>query len=109
MRKLSSHKDREDKKAPQETLIWLESCCENMSDLLESYRYLQPDGKPLSASVIDKISHLHRLHEAIAHHEQECDYHMKMIQRYQYELHCVENGIEARKEPFYEILAAETF
>jgi len=106
MRKPSTHKDSENKKAIQETLVWLESCCENMSDLLESYRYLQPDGKPFSASTIDKISHLHRLHEAVAHHEEECDYHMKMIQRYQYELHCVENQIEAQKEQVGKILEA---
>ena len=109
MRKLSSHKDGEDKKATQETLVWLESCCEHIGDLLASYRYLQPDEKPFTANTIDRISRLHRLHEAIAHHEEECDYHMKRIERYHYELHCIENETEAQEEPVDDILAAEQF
>ena len=109
MRNLSSYKNSEDKKAIQETLAGLESCCENLGDLLESYRYLQPDGKPFSASTLDKISKLHRLHEAIAHHEQGCDYHMKMTQRYYHELYCVENEIEVQEWPRGGILSEVDF
>jgi hypothetical protein len=105
MRTRSANKDAK----TLETLIQLESCCENINDLLESYRYLQPDGKPFSASTIEKIARLQGLHEALAHHEQERDYHARMIKRYQYELHCIENGIEAQEPTVDENLGTEQF
>jgi len=47
-----------------ETLEWLESCCERLGSLLESYRHLQPDEKLFSPETIAKIAHLHMLEEA---------------------------------------------
>lgn len=76
------------------TLAWLESCSENLLELLESYRYLQPDGLPFSAENIEKILQLHGLHECLAKHEQEHDYHAKMINRCCYEINRIEKGVE---------------
>lgn len=77
-----------------ETLASLESCSENLADLLESYRFLQPDGNLFSVKNIEKISRLQSLHEAVAGHEQERDYHERMIERYSYEIDCIENRRE---------------
>jgi hypothetical protein len=40
------------------TLRWLESCSEHLEDLLESYRYLQPQGCLFSSENINKICFL---------------------------------------------------
>ena len=50
-----------------ETLAWLESCTDNLGELLESYRYLQPDGQEFSPETIKKISELHSLAEKNGH------------------------------------------
>jgi len=36
-------------------LCYLESCSRHLDDLLESYRYLQPEGGPLSSENIEKF------------------------------------------------------
>lgn len=106
MTNVISQKDDKETKA---TLEWLESRCESLGDLLESYRYLQPDNKPFSANTVNKISRLERLHEALAHHEEERDYHMKMIQRYQHEVYCIENEIDAQEVLVDNILPESKF
>jgi hypothetical protein len=40
------------------TLRWLESCSEHLGDLLEAYRYLQPQGWLFSSENISKICSL---------------------------------------------------
>lgn len=54
-----------------ETLEWLESCCERLGELLESYRDFQTDGKLFSPEKIDKIACLHMLEQANAAREEE--------------------------------------
>ena len=93
----STLKAYEEAKYPQETLeslAWLESSCEHLSDLLESYRHIQPDGKLFSVASIVKISRLHGLSQLFARHEEERDYHQKMIENCNHEIHCIENGME---------------
>ena len=87
-----------------ETLAWLSSCSEKLLELLESYKHLQPDGKPFSTETIEKISQLQGLQESLSNHEREHDYHAKMIERCKYEIDCIEKGIKIieAKEEFLE-------
>ena len=90
------------KESPEKTmedLGWLASCSDNLLELLESYRYLQPDNKPFSAETIDKISRIHLMQEEIAYHVQERDEHAKMIKLYEYEIDCIEKRINSNADP----------
>lgn len=53
------------------TLGWLESCCENLNELLKSYRHLQPDGEAFSEETIERIAQLEALYSRLAYHEEE--------------------------------------
>ena len=75
-----------------EMLAYLESSSEHLEDLLESYRELQPDGKLFSVIFIEKIRKLHECSRALAWHIEERDYHEKKIERYEYEIYCLETG-----------------
>lgn len=81
-----------------QTIGMLAACTDDLFKLLESYRYLQPDGQPFSAETIEKIARIQALQEEVAHHEQERDYHTKMIKRCEYEVDCIERGIEPEEE-----------
>lgn len=54
-----------------EELEWLESCCERLGELLESYRDFQTDGKLFSPKKIAEIAYLHMLEQANAAREEE--------------------------------------
>lgn len=61
-----------DAKYPEETLgtlAYLESCSEHLGDLLNSYRYLQPDDQLFSVKTIDKIWEIHELEAYVANLE----------------------------------------
>ena len=75
-----------------ESLAWLESSSESLGDLLESYRYLQPDGNLFSAVFIAKIKELEERSHLIARHTEERDYQEKMIKQYEHEIHYIERG-----------------
>lgn len=50
-------------KQTMECLVYLESRCENLQDLLEDYRHLQPNGRRFSAGIIGLIKELQDLRE----------------------------------------------
>jgi hypothetical protein len=75
-------------------LCYLESCSRHLDDLLESYRYLQPEGGPLSSENIEKIFKIHQLEEQMTEHSNEITWHQRMLERFQYEKNCIEKGIE---------------
>ena len=74
-------------------LCYLESCSEHLDDLLESYRYLQPEGGAFSSRNIEKIFKIHQLEERMAEHNNEIAWHQGIIERFQYEKDCLEKGI----------------
>lgn len=92
-------------KYPNDTLEFLarlESSSERLGDLLESYRYLQPDGKLFTAASISKICLLHELHYLVVKHTEEPDFHERMIDRYSHEIDCIENGQEIKHQSYAE-------
>lgn len=92
---------------PQETLeslAKLESSTEYLVELLESYRYLQPDGKLFSVTSIAKIYQLQELEYLVASHTEELEYHERMIDRYNHEINCIENGQEIMNQSSVEAI-----
>jgi hypothetical protein len=88
-------------KYPKKTiklLCYLELCSGNLDNLLESYRYLQPEGGAFSSKTIEKIFSIHQLNERIAEHNNEIAWHQGIIERFQYERDCIEKGINIIEE-----------
>ncbi len=85
----------------QDQLGWLESRCEYLPHLLEEYRHLQPDGKAFSEKTIGRIFAIHEANEEIWRHQEEIKEHQKTIDRYNYEIECIEKDVPILPEvPF---------
>jgi len=82
-------------KKVQKIFSYLESCSENLTELLESYRYLQPKGD-FSVKTIEKIFQLYTLGKKMAKHRNELIYHQGMLKCLKHEKICIEKGINNR-------------
>ena len=62
---IDRYKDLGYSEQTMECLYYLESRCENLGDLLEEYRHLQPNEKPFHESLLGIIKELHELRESL--------------------------------------------